>query len=189
MSAIFILLWLFLLLSLQENTEAQPARNTKYDEIIKIIAEKHRLEPALIHSIILTESGYDPFAISSKGAIGLMQLMPETAKAYGVVNPFNPAENIEGGAKYLKDLIYLFNGRTKLVLAAYNAGQETIKKNGGIPPYPETINYVKKVMTLYPESYIKRKTLIYRFVDSAGKTILTNSPYLYSSNRGEEEKF
>ena len=189
MFVIFMVFLLFLFLSLQENTEAQPALSTRYDEIIKAVAEKHRLEPALIHSIILAESGYDPFAVSSKGAVGLMQLMPETAKAYGVVNPFDPAENIEGGAKYLKDLIYLFNGRTKLVLAAYNAGQEAIKKNGGIPPYPETVNYVKKVMTLYPESYIKRKTLIYRFVDPEGKIILTNSPYLYSSNRGKEEKY
>jgi soluble lytic murein transglycosylase-like protein len=175
-----ILLWVI------ENAQAQH-RPTKYDKTIKIVAEKYRLEPALIHSIILTESNYDPLAISSKGAIGLMQLMPETAKAYGVVNPFDPAENIEGGAKYLKDLIHLFNGRTRLVLAAYNAGQEAIKKNGGIPRYPETINYVRKVMALYPESYIRRKTLIYRLFDSSGKMILTNNPYLCSSNGGKEE--
>ena len=175
-----ILLWVI------ENAQAQ-LRPTKYDKTIKIVAEKYRLEPALIHSIILTESNYDPLAISSKGAIGLMQLMPETAKAYGVVNPFDPAENIEGGAKYLKDLIHLFNGRTRLVLAAYNAGQEAIKKNGGIPRYPETINYVRKVMALYPESYIRRKTLIYRLFDSSGKMILTNNPYLCSSNGGKEE--
>jgi len=149
----------------------------KYDGMIKSIARKHAVEPSLVHSIIDAESNYDAFALSPKGAAGIMQLMPETAKEYGVKNLFDPRENIEGGVKYLKDLFALFKGEKKLVLAAYNAGQEAIKKFKGIPPYPETRNYIKKVMASY--SKLPRTTEIRKFRDSSGNIVFTNDPYYH----------
>ncbi|MEN6310681.1 MAG: lytic transglycosylase domain-containing protein, partial [Acidobacteriota bacterium] len=110
-----------------------------YNPIVQQIAVKHGVEADLIHAIIRAESAYDNFALSEKGAMGLMQLMPDTAAQYGVRNVFDAAQNIEGGTKYLKDLIRLYSGQTRLVLAAYNAGQEAVKRYGGrIPPYQET---------------------------------------------------
>lgn len=154
----------------------------KYKPIVQKIAQNHGIEPDLIHSIISAESNYDRWAVSVKGASGLMQLMPETAKEYGVKNIYDAKENIEGGVKYLKDLIQLYNGKTRFVLAAYNAGQEAVKKFGGIPPYPETKNYINKIMASYAKQTVKSRTKIYRFYDSSGKLVLTNDPYFYSLN-------
>ena len=112
-----------------------------------------------------------------------MQLMPSTASQYGVRNIFDPRENIEGGVKYLKDLIRLYQGKTDLVLAAYNAGQEAIKKFGGIPPYPETINYIEKVKASYQQPFIKTKTKIYKFIDKRGRVVLTNDRLYYLRHR------
>ena len=150
-----------------------------YDPIILKIAQKHSVPAALIHAIIRAESNYDAFAISAKGAMGLMQLMPDTARAYGVGNFYDPAENIEGGTKYLKDLIRLFHGETKYVLAAYNAGQEAVKRYHGIPPYEETRNYIKRIQASYKNSVIQTRTRIYRFYDESGRLVLTNDPNLY----------
>jgi soluble lytic murein transglycosylase-like protein len=119
--------------------------------------------------------------------MGMMQLMPETAKVYGVKNVFDPPQHIQGGAKYLNDLIKLFNRNTGLVLAAYNAGQEAVKKYGGIPPYPETRNYIKTVMRSYQRATIKKKTIIYKFYDESGRLVLTNTPYFYSLREGKKE--
>lgn len=151
---------------------------TKYDSIIQSLAGAYGVPADLIHSVIKIESNYDERAISPKGAMGLMQLMPKTAKYYGVNDPFNPVENIKGGVLYLKDLIRLYKGKTTFVLAAYNAGQEALKKFDGIPPYKETIEYIQKVMALYPKPYIPSGLPIYRFQDETGKTILTNDPFL-----------
>jgi soluble lytic murein transglycosylase-like protein len=96
----------------------------------------------LIHSVIKVESNYNPFAVSSKGAQGLMQLIPSTARRFGVSNVFNPAENIQGGSKYLKYLLDLFGGNSALALAAYNAGEGAVARYGGVPPFPETQNYL-----------------------------------------------
>jgi soluble lytic murein transglycosylase-like protein len=164
--------------------EARPqSHDEAYDKIIKDVAEKHGLEPDLIHSIIRAESNYDPNAVSSSGAMGLMQLMPETAKRYGVRNPFDPSDNIDGGVRYLKELSLLYSKQTELVLAAYNAGQEAIKKYGGIPPYPETISYIEKVKAKYPTPYIRVRTKIYKFHTASGEMVLTNSSYIYSLNK------
>jgi soluble lytic murein transglycosylase-like protein len=113
--------------------------------------------------------------------------MPETARIYKVKNVFDPQDNIEGGVRYLNDLIKLFNSDTDLVLAAYNAGQEAVKKYGGIPPYPETKSYIKNVMRTYSRPTIKTKTIIYKFYDESGRLVLTNIPYVYSSQKKKKE--
>jgi soluble lytic murein transglycosylase-like protein len=156
---------------------------TAYDGIIDVVAKKYDLPSDLIHSIIRTESNYNSHAVSRKGAKGLMQLMPTTARIYGVKDVFDPVQNIEGGVKYLNDLVKLYKKNTKRVLAAYNAGQEAVKKYGGIPPYPETKNYIKKVMSIYTLSTIRTKTIIYQYYDESGRLVLTNSEYLYSRHK------
>lgn len=121
-----------------------------YNEHILAAAKETRVDPALIHAVIKVESGYNPAARSSAGALGLMQLMPGTAKRYGVKNPLDPAQSIQGGARYLRDLKVMFDDNLHLVLAAYNAGEEAVKKHGRrIPPYRETIAYVPKVLEYY----------------------------------------
>ena len=147
-----------------------------YDPIVKRVAEKHRIDRELVHVVIRAESNYDPFAISSAGAMGLMQLMPATARQYGVNNVFDPAQNIEGGVRYLKDLVRLYNGRTQLVLAAYNAGQEAVRKYRGIPPYPETRNYIAGIMRTYKKPTVTTKNPTYLVIDANGKKTLVNDP-------------
>jgi soluble lytic murein transglycosylase-like protein len=120
----------------------QTGASPNLDEAVARIAEEHSLPPQLIHSVIKIESNYNPYAVSSKGALGIMQLIPETARRFGVKNVFNPVENIQGGARYLRYLLDLFDGSYPLALAAYNAGEAAVAKYGGIPPYPETQNYV-----------------------------------------------
>lgn len=115
------------------------------DQTVEAIAAQTDLSPDLIHSVIEVESNYNPYAISSKGAQGLMQLIPSTARRFGVENVFNPVENIRGGAKYLRYLLDLYSGNSGLALAAYNAGEAAVAKYGGIPPYRETQNYVQSV--------------------------------------------
>ena len=133
-----------------------PKNKEIYTPIIKAAAVKHELDPNLLHAVIQAESAYDAKAISSAGAVGLMQLMPGTAKQYGVTNRNDPEQNINGGAKYLKFLLNLFDSNLKLAIAAYNAGENAVKKyKNSIPPYPETQHYVKKVLALY-DKYGKR---------------------------------
>lgn len=109
------------------------------------VAAEHALPPELVHSIIRTESNYNPYAVSPKGARGLMQLVPSTARRFGVSDAFNPLENLEGGTKYLKYLLDLYHGDYPLALAAYNAGEQSVARYGGVPPFPETQNYVVQV--------------------------------------------
>ena len=124
---------------------AAPEQNTYptgIDEAVERIAAEHSLPPQLIHSVIKVESNYNPHALSNKGAQGLMQLIPSTARRFGVIDSFNPIQNIQGGAKYLRYLLDLFDGSYPLALAAYNAGEAAVARYGGIPPYAETQNYV-----------------------------------------------
>jgi soluble lytic murein transglycosylase-like protein len=119
-----------------------PSPTADINAAVERIAAEHSLPPQLIHSVIKVESNYNPYAVSSKGALGIMQLVPETARRFGVRNVFNPEENIHGGAKYLRYLLDLFDGSYPLALAAYNAGEAAVIRYGGIPPYQETQNYV-----------------------------------------------
>lgn len=125
-------------------------KKSKYADLINQAASKHHVDPRLVHAVIQTESAYNPWAVSSAGAVGLMQLMPDTARRYGVTNRNDPDQNVDGGTRYLKDLIKMFNPNLDLAVAAYNAGENAvIKYNYNIPPYRETQNYVKQVLSLY----------------------------------------
>ena len=111
----------------------------------------NNLSPALVKAIIRAESNGERLAVSPKGAQGMMQLMPFTARRLNVSDPFDPIENIEGGVRYIKELLGTFGGNLPHALAAYNAGPAAVKKYGGIPPYPETRSYVKRVMDYYSQ--------------------------------------
>jgi soluble lytic murein transglycosylase-like protein len=118
------------------------AQPSGIDEAVLRIAAEHSLSPQLIHSVIKVESNYNANAVSSKGALGLMQLIPATARRFGVSDVFNPVQNIQGGAKYLRYLLDLYNEDYPLALAAYNAGEAAVARYGGVPPFAETQNYV-----------------------------------------------
>ena len=157
-----------------------------YHRIVREKAVNYNLDPSLIKAVIQTESNWNDHAVSSKGAIGLMQLMPSTANDLNVQNPFDPEENIEGGTKYLKYLLERFNGDLTLALAAYNAGPKTVEKFGCVPPISETRQYVKKVLARYngrtylpmvndPGGNEKRDEVIYKIVLDDGTVLFTNS--------------
>jgi len=125
----------------------------RYSDMIDDIARKSRLYPELLHAVVKAESAYDPNAVSRAGAIGLMQLMPQTASRFGVADSRDPKSNLEGGARYLRELLTHYNNNIKLALAAYNAGEKAVEKYGNkIPPYPETQNYVKKVLRFFKQN-------------------------------------
>ena len=122
------------------------------DRLIRDIGSRYDVDPELIHAVIRQESNYDPFAVSSKGALGLMQLLPSTAERFGVKDVFVPAENIQGGVKYLRYLMDRYPRQADLVLAAYNAGEGAVDRYGGIPPYQETQAYVARISERYSPS-------------------------------------
>lgn len=123
-----------------------------YRELIRQHARSYGLEEALVKAVIKAESNYNPSSTSSKGALGLMQLIPETAQLMNVSDPFDPSQNIRGGSGYLRRMLDLFDGNLDLALAAYNAGPNAVQRHGGIPPYEETRNYVQRVRR-YLEQY------------------------------------
>ncbi|MBI5641219.1 MAG: lytic transglycosylase domain-containing protein [Nitrospirae bacterium] len=160
----------------------------EYSGYVQKAASRYEIEPELINAIIKTESNGNHRAVSRKGAMGLMQLMPSTASDMNVGNPFNPQENIDGGTKYFKYLLEKFNGDTTLALAAYNAGPKTVEKYRAIPPISETRDYVKKVYALYrgKRSYpvsepVKKEapmaipTPVYKVQLDDGTVLFTNS--------------
>lgn len=140
------------------------------------LASQYNVDPHLVRAIIAVESNFNPRAVSRAGALGLMQLMPQTAARYQVENPFNPEANIEGGIRYLRDLLQLFPGDLRLVLAAYNAGEGAVQQYGGIPPYPETQQYVTRVITLYGGSPSAARGKIYRYRTTTGAILFTDTP-------------
>jgi soluble lytic murein transglycosylase-like protein len=119
------------------------------ESIISEKASKHGVSTELVKAVIKAESDFDPHAVSKKGAVGLMQLLPKTAYSMGIDNVYDPAMNVDAGCKLLKQLLEKFNGDIEMSLAAYNAGETAVAKHGGIPPYKETINYVQKVIKYY----------------------------------------
>jgi soluble lytic murein transglycosylase-like protein len=126
------------------------AKAGQYDSIIEKAALSASVEPNLLRAVIVVESGFNSRAVSKRGAVGLMQLMPATAMRFGVTNPFDPRENVHGGARYLKFLIDRFGHDVRLALAAYNAGEDAVERSGGqIPPFTETLAYVPRVLKIY----------------------------------------
>ncbi|MCC7498192.1 MAG: lytic transglycosylase domain-containing protein [Bryobacterales bacterium] len=146
----------------RSRAKAVPPATTEVGKMIEQAAERYDLDPLLVHSVIEVESNYNPFAVSGKGALGLMQLIPSTARRFGVRNPFDPKENIGGGVRYLKYLSTIYSSDLRLVLAAYNAGEGAVARYNGIPHYPETEQYVYRV----GKAYGKRR----RAVRMAGRT-------------------
>jgi len=134
----------------RRTTHVNPASRRQFAPLVSSVAREYRLEPALLHAVVTVESGYNPGARSPKGAAGLMQLMPDTARRYAVRDIWDPRQNLDGGARYLRDLIGLFDGNLSLALAAYNAGEAAVIQHGNrIPPYPETRGYVPRVLQQY----------------------------------------
>ncbi|HLH00943.1 MAG TPA: lytic transglycosylase domain-containing protein [Bryobacteraceae bacterium] len=130
---------------------SKPSTDPTVLAVIDDTAQKLEVSPELVHSVIEVESNYNPYAISPKGAEGLMQLMPATARRFGVTNPFDPRQNIEAGVRYLKFLKETFQD-DRLAIAAYNAGEKAVARYGGVPPYPETVDYVAKVGQKYTQA-------------------------------------
>ncbi|WP_374087776.1 lytic transglycosylase domain-containing protein [Methylomicrobium lacus] len=136
----------------------------QFEQLIAKTADKHQVDPKLLHAVIQAESAYNPSAVSSAGAVGLMQLMPATAARFGVTDSYDPVQNIEGGTRYLKHLLHLFNSDLRLAVAAYNAGENAvIRHHHNIPPYAETQHYVSEVLALHENpdqirSYFRKRS-------------------------------
>lgn len=145
-----------------------------YELYIRMASAKHQLDPDLIKAVIKQESDFDSKNVSQKGAQGLMQLMPDTARKLGVQDAFDPWENIHGGTRYLRMMLEDFNWDLKKALAAYNAGPGVVRKYGTIPPYQETHGYVKNVLKYYQ---IYHGSRLYAFEDKNGRLVITDLPY------------
>jgi len=158
-----------------------------YVDIINTVCNRHGVDPALVHAIVKVESDFNPYALSRKGAMGLMQLMPQTAVEMKVGNSFNPHDNIDGGVKYLRYLIDRYEGNLSLALAAYNSGETAVKKWGTIPPYRETQNYVQRILRIYggDENVRRPHYTIYMVHGEDGALMLTDDP---SKNKSLKRK-
>jgi hypothetical protein len=165
-----------------QQTAATSVIDQRLDRIVRDAAARHDVDPALVKAVISTESGWNAHAVSRKGAVGLMQLIPGTAQRFGVNNSFDPAQNVEGGTTYLKALLDRYNGDLSMSLAAYNAGEHAVDQHGGVPAYRETQQYVRKVTDAYfrPGSgristqWSRPKAPVRKEVDAKGRTVFTN---------------
>ena len=158
------------------SSETVPA---SYHEYINTACEKYGVDPSLVHALVRVESGYNTFALSRKGAMGLMQLMPQTATDMNVKNSFSPQENVEGGVRYLRYLLDRYEGNISLALAAYNSGETSVKRWGTIPPFKETKDYVKKILAIYhgtgKTTAVPRYTIYVGYAPD-GTLVLTDNP-------------
>lgn len=150
--------------------------NQPYAEEVSAAAGRYGVPGPLIHAVIRVESGYNPRAVSRRGAQGLMQLMPETAALLGVQDSFNPRQNIDGGARHLRGLMERFGNDLPLVLAAYNAGEQAVLTYRGVPPYQETRQYVTRVIGLYTGTSVGMPRSTLRTFDRDGAVVYTNMP-------------
>jgi len=164
-----------------------PARRpARYIEDIHAIARQHGVSPALVEAVVRMESGFDPRAVSPKGAGGLMQLMPETASALGVLDRFNPRENIRGGVRHLRYLLDRYKGSVALAVAAYNAGEGAVDTYRGVPPYAETLQYVQQVLRHAGMSdSLRTSPRIYRHAGSDGTLTYSNLPPALSTRASQ----
>ena len=166
------------------------SQNAGVEQLIRTYALEYDLEEQLLRAVIKAESDFDRNAISHKGAMGLMQLMPETGKQYGVEDFFDPKQNIRAGAQHLRKLIDRYFGDYELALAAYNAGETAVDRHDGIPPYKETRNYVRKIMDMVRGGRSSDaagsgpERTIYRYVDKTGRVCITN---IYPSGGSQVE--
>ncbi len=133
-----------------------PARRTAFDKIISDAAHRYAVDEALVKAVIRAESDFVPYARSPKGALGLMQLMPATARMHNVSRVFDPRDNVEGGVKHLQSLLSRYQGNVRLALAAYNAGEDAVERYNGVPPYSETVEYLNRVLR-YHEQYRRQR--------------------------------
>jgi soluble lytic murein transglycosylase-like protein len=159
---------------------SRPTTPQELDQIVQTTAERHRVDPRLVRAVIATESNWNATAVSTKGAQGLMQLNPDTAQELGVADAFDPAQNVDGGVRYLGMMLDRYNGDVHKALAAYNAGPGAVDRSGGIPRIAETRNYVQKVTSAYiggtglrPRT-VEAPMQIYRAVEADGRVVFRN---------------
>lgn len=162
------------------NSTPRPTTPQELDQLVQTTAEKHSVDPRLVRAVISTESNWNPGAVSRKGAQGLMQLHPDTAQKLGVADAFDPAQNVDGGVRYLSMMLDRYHGDMHLALAAYNAGPGAVDRSGGVPRIAETRNYVQKVTSAYlggtglKPAAMPKAVPIYRAVGDDGRVVFTN---------------